>query len=59
VRANAADLAREFLAYCEAHPDLRFWQALTCWADLDFLTARLPGIENSTDTWNWKGKGPE
>jgi hypothetical protein len=29
----------QFTNYCEAHPELRFWQALKIWADADFILA--------------------
>ncbi len=59
---SAEALARDFLDYCRAHPDLRFWQALCTWSGQSFIIAReqfelRPGVAEY-DTWNWKGKGP-
>lgn len=34
-----AELLRDFAAYCKEHPEQRFWQALTNWADVPFLLA--------------------
>ena len=55
---TGVDLARELLAYCEAHPDQRFWQALTNWSGMVFVYA-VPSLGSpQNDTWIWKGKGP-
>lgn len=31
------ELLASFVAYCEAHPQERFWQALRNWASVDFI----------------------
>jgi hypothetical protein len=56
-----------FVDYCLAHPDERFWQALRNWSEADFILA--VGLQGHTlykaedevkiryhDTFYWKGK---
>jgi len=38
VSRNSKVLA-SFVAYCEAHPDERFWQALRNWSEYSFILA--------------------
>lgn len=54
---RAVFLASDFLRYCEAHPDQRFWQALANWSGQRFIWAG-ERYESATDTWDWKGRGP-
>ena len=39
---NSAVLA-EFVAYCEAHPDQRFWQALKNWSGYSDIEGVIDG----------------
>jgi len=39
----------DFVKYCEAHPELRFWQALMGWV-------RSPIVLVKDDPFNWEGK---
>jgi hypothetical protein len=63
---NSETLA-SFVAYCEASPDLRFWQALANWAGWHIILASKPPIrydsdavvwrpEEVLDPYNWEGK---
>jgi len=51
-----------FVAYCQAHPEQRFWQALRNWSGYSFLFAsRGSGFDNGIrkdfyDTFYWEGK---
>jgi hypothetical protein len=45
----------DFVAYCEAHPDERFWQALRNWVGKPFVTVGNPGSVLE-DTFYWEGK---
>ena len=48
----------DFTAYCEAHPDERFWQALRNWTRQGFiLTANDLSVldhPNVQDTYYWE-----
>lgn len=50
---------RDFIAYCRAHPDQRFWQALRNWSGQEFIKAQNwfgnPWAV-TVDTFNWEGK---
>ena len=59
----------DFYAYCEAHPDERFWQALRNWSGHNFVYVSpditfTPTIKDSrsdhiitlNDTFHWEGK---
>ncbi len=52
---NSKQLA-SFVAYCEAHPELRFWQALRNWCGWHYvLVAEQRKIDGQTfDTWHWE-----
>jgi hypothetical protein len=60
---NAKRLA-SFVAFCEAHPDLRFWQALLNWANVNFIyVSSCPSMNISPnaeielrDTFYWEGE---
>ena len=57
-----SDLLKEFVSYCEAHPEYRFWQALRNWCGKPYVIVSnaLPidaGFERSwQDTFYWNGK---
>lgn len=44
----------DFISYCTAHPELRFWQALRAWSDADFIFYQKSGL--NTDTFYWENK---
>jgi hypothetical protein len=56
---NSVVLA-SFVAYCKAHPDERFWQALRNWCGkYNFIYATstpLWDIEELNDTFYWEGR---
>ncbi len=45
-----------FIAYCQAHPRERFWQALRTWSGWHFIMAA--SLDNTTcaDTFYWEGR---
>lgn len=59
---------KDFVAYCEAHKDQRFWQALRNWSGYPFIFAGMtqpnPSLEDDCfdpytdliDTFYWEGK---
>lgn len=48
----------EFTRFCRLHPELRFWQALSAWANKNVFTSELPAISvvsqlpELEDMWN-------
>jgi hypothetical protein len=62
------EVLEDFVAYCKANPDLRFWQALLAWSGLCLISASsledMPhwtcgtcGQNSPTrDTFYWKGR---
>jgi hypothetical protein len=58
-----SEVLADFVKYCEAHPDERFWQALRNWSGYAFIMASLdgyrvlmPGSSDIRDTFHWEGK---
>lgn len=62
-----SEVLASFVAYCEAHPDLRFWQALMAWTGKYVILAdKLPirydseaavwRPEEIRDPYGWEGK---
>lgn len=47
---SGVKLAKEFLAYCEKNPKMRFWQALRNWIKADYV------IVDGLDTFYWNDK---
>lgn len=49
---------RDFVRYCEEHPQLRFWQALSGWAGVGFIytSSVLINDYHLFDTFYWTGK---
>ena len=46
----------DFVAYCEAHPSERFWQAIRNWSGHNFvLVSKLNGSDTQ-DTFYWNQK---
>lgn len=48
---GAVQKAEEFLAYCKANPDYRFWQALCNWSGAAFIYMTSPDGKQ-VDTWH-------
>ena len=42
-----ARLLSSFVAYCEKHPEQRFWQALNNWSGFPFIGAATGSIGNN------------
>lgn len=60
---KAVDLAEDFLKYCRANPDLRFWQALLTWSEVPWIfISNVPiyavkeGRAKFLDPYHWHGK---
>jgi hypothetical protein len=58
MKTRNSDLLQSFVAYCEAHPQERFWQALRNWCGWSFVLlssdtnhADNPDIQ---DTFYWE-----
>jgi hypothetical protein len=53
-------LLASFIAYCQAYPTLRFWQALRGWSRLGYILAAdtkpFPLPDGMQDTFYWEGK---
>jgi len=55
-------LLDNFVAYCQQHPEERFWQALRNWVGKDFILVTKKGVDrtelNDTieDTFYWEGR---
>lgn len=51
---------RDFMNYCKAHPEERFWQALRNWAGYNFILASNSSYIGMTaptqDTFYWEGR---
>lgn len=48
-------LLDDFIKYCEAHPEQRFWQALRNWARVAFVSVSKDG-NFYEDTFYWEDK---
>lgn len=49
------ELLTEFIVFCNAHPDERFWQALRNWADVNFIFVG-DSPDQLKDTFYWETK---
>lgn len=53
-----SELLKSFVAYCEAHPNERFWQALRNWCGWSFVWvseySNLDAEPILTDTFYWE-----
>jgi hypothetical protein len=56
VRNYNQELLSDFAAYCEAHPEQRFWQALRNWSGASMIYLQRPGCEQHEDTYSWAEK---
>lgn len=52
------EVLTDFVRYCEENPNLRFWQALRNWAEVNFLVVSdSPNVlYDGQDTFYWEGK---
>lgn len=50
-------LLESFIAYCKAHPDERFWQALRNWSGVPFLYAHKMSLLEVHDSIEKDGDG--
>lgn len=51
------ELLDEFTTYCDAHPEMRFWQALRNWCGWNFIWVSMRGPLDEPDlrdTFYWK-----
>ena len=48
----------DFITYCYAHPQERFWQALRNWSDYNFIVGHMSHDEwtDGEDTYYKEGK---
>lgn len=46
---------KDFVKYCKANPEQRFWQALRNWAGVGFVSVSN-GVDFMQDTFYWEGK---
>ena len=54
-----SELLRDFVAYCEANPDMRFWQALRNWSGWNYILAAANKDKvrgEYKDTFYWEGQ---
>lgn len=57
-----AEVLVDFIKYCLAHPQERFWQALRNWSGKGFIYAseqffglvHAEACDHLEDTWNWE-----
>lgn len=52
-------LLKDFIKYCEKHPEERFWQALRNWSEVDSIIIKkypINGIIYKEDTFYFEGK---
>lgn len=61
MKTRNSEVLASFVAYCETHPEERFWQALRNWAGISFLAASFAKGSDSVwesldDTFYWEGK---
>lgn len=49
-----SELLASFVAYCEAHPDERFWQALRNWCGKYIILASKPPIRYDSNAVAWR-----
>jgi hypothetical protein len=50
-----AKVLESFAAYCEEHPEFRFWQALRNWVGFNYVLVS-DSHQNLRDTFYWEGE---
>jgi hypothetical protein len=55
---RSRDLLEDFIGYCEANPDLRFWQALRNWSGHAFILCSnsAEAKRHANDTFYWDAR---
>lgn len=53
IETRNSKLLKEFIEYCETHPEERFWQAIRNWSGADKI---LYEKGDSVDTFYWNDK---
>jgi len=67
LKSKNETLLKDFIKYCEANPEMRFWQALRNWAKLESLIAAVFKFNRKgevqllswRDTFYWEEKNPK
>lgn len=49
-----SEVLADFVAYCEANPSMRFWQALRNWSEENFIMASSDKQKDFRDTFYWE-----
>lgn len=59
-RSRNSKVLANFVRYCEANPELRFWQALRSWTKYNFIYVSNNLLNNPEleieDTFYWENK---
>lgn len=56
MKTRNSEVLASFVAYCEAHSDQRFWQALLNWSKLSWIVVGPPEPNKYVDTYYWEGR---
>lgn len=68
MKTRNSETLNSFVAYCDAHPSERFWQALLNWSGLPYILMSTapgpdvqqqldgPGCAHVRDTFYWEGR---
>lgn len=57
LRARRRAVIDDFIAYCDTHPDVRFWQAVYNWADVrDIEVTTYDNFGFPQDPFGWEDK---
>jgi hypothetical protein len=54
--SKSKELLQDFSAYCEQHPEERFWQALRNWSGVSFVHVTERSGDMPKDTYYFEGK---
>lgn len=49
-------LLQSFVAYCDEHPEQRFWQALRNWSGVSFVQVIRVANDSAVDTFYFEGR---
>ena len=57
-KTRNSEVLKDFVAYCKANPEQRFWQALRNWSGYNFIFAKdaKEYDDHGYDTFYWEGK---
>ena len=54
---KSGKLLAEFVMFCAAHPEMRFWQALAEWSGWGIIASKeCPVFQDQIDTIAWETK---